>query len=798
MRAQVLYLFLLLPTALLAQEFSISGTVKGSNSNPIVYANVVVLSKTDSTIVSGAISNETGNYKIEKLPANDYTINASFLGFETQSQSISLQQNKSLNFILNNENEVLGEVEITVKKPTLKRQADRLIFNIENTSLTEGSIWDIVRNTPGVLVMNDQVLVKNSPSVIYLINDRRVHLSGTDLQQLLSGSAADAVKSVEVITNPPAKYDAEGDAIINIKMSKNLATGYNGNLYTNFTQGIFPRYSAGTSHFFKSKKTNLFLGYGFNWIKVNRINEEEIRFIENNVIIGNWDTDIDRNTRSKNHNINLNFDYLINDKNTFSISGNANILPYWKRSTNSITKAVDSTFSSFNNTDDDKFNIALNSDYIYESEKGSRLSFNIHHTNYDYNRFQEVNTEYRDQNNDFIRSNSFNTASNQEIKIYSGQTDLELPIKEDGLFELGFKTSYIDSKSDINQLLTNSSTEILDLANSGIFNYEEKNIAGYISLSKKWEKWDLSLGLRTEFTDGTGDLESLSSETNNFDYLKWFPNFYLTRIFNENHSLGVSYNKRIERPTYSDLNPFQFYLNDNAFATGNPNLLPSITELTTLSYTLKQTFTFEVYYRTITNPFAELSFQDNTNNQIKYVASNLSEETDYGFDFSTYTQLTKGWTTYAVTSVFHDEAKFVDIENNNSIETNETWSFYGNWTNYFSFLKDQSLSADLSILYISSIIYGNGEASSRSQVDFGLKKTFNKGKGTLSLRASDIFLTSDFSVKNKYNDQDNQYYAKFDNQWIRLGLRYKFGNTKLQTNESIKELEERDRLNASR
>ena len=757
-----------------------------------------MLSKIDSTIISGATSNESGVYKIENLTANDYIINASFLGYKTQSQSISLQQNKTLDFMLDGENEVLEEVEITVTRPTLNRQVDRLIFNVENTSLTEGSIWDIVRNTPGVLVMNDQVFVKNSPSVIYLINDRRVHLSGTDLQQLLSGSAADAVKSVEVITIPPAKYDAEGDVVINILMSKNLISGYNGSLYSNYTQGIYPRYSGGTSNFFKSKKTNLFLGYGFNWLKVSRINNEEIKFIENNAIVGNWDTDIDRNTLSKNHNAKINFDYFIDDKNTFSISGNANILPYWKRSTNSFTQAIDSTFNSLNNTNDDKFNIAVNADYVYESKNDNKLSFNFHHTYYDYDRFQEVNTEYKDQNNDFLRSNSFNTSSNQEIKIYSGQSDLEMPFKENGLLELGFKASSIDSNSEINQLLTSSNTEIIDLANSGIFNYEENNIAGYISFSKEWEKWNLSLGLRTEFTEGTGDLEGLSSETNKFDYLKWFPNGNITRKFNENNTLVISYNKRIERPGYSDLNPFQFFLNDNAFVAGNPNLLPSITEFLTLSYTLNTAFTFEVYYRKATNPFSELSFQNNESKQIKYIASNLNQNIDFGFDFSTYTPISSNWTTYAVTSIFKDEAEFFDIENNNSLETNEQWSFYANWINYFSFLEDKSLSADLSILFISPIIDGSKEVSTRAQLDFGIKKSFNKGKWILSMRASDLLQTSDFNVSNNYNNQDNQNYAKFDNQWLRLGLRYKFGNTKLQTNESIKELEERDRLNTNR
>ena len=798
MKTRGLYLFFLLPITLFAQEFSISGTVKDSNYNPIVYANVVVLSKIDSTIISGAISNETGNYKIENLLANDYIIKASFLGFKTQSQSFSLLQNKSLNFILNDENEVLEEVEIIAKKPTLKRQVDRLIFNIENTSLTEGNIWDVLRSTPGVLILNDEVLVRNSASIIYLINNKRVYLSGEELQQLLSGSAAEAVKSVEVITNPPAKYDAEGDAVINIIISKNLVTGYNGSFYTNYTQGIYPRYSGGTSNFFKSKKINFFAGYNFNDSKVNRTNKEEINFIENNVIIGNWDTEINRKTKYRSHNLNLNFDYLINDNNTFSISGNGNITPYWKRTTNSITQAIDSTFNSLNKTEDDKLNLALNADYIYESDKGSKLSFNAHHTNYNYERSQAVNTDYINQNNAFIRNNSFIANSNQEVKIYSGQTDVKIPLKVNGAFEFGFKVSNIDSKSDIDQILTNSNTEILDLTNSGIFNYKEDNIAGYISLNKEWKKWDLSLGLRTEYTEGQGDLESVLAETNNFDYVKWFPTFNLTRKFNENNSLGISYRKRIERPTYSSLNPFQFYLNDNAFVTGNPNLLPSITELGTLTYTLNNTFTFEFYYRTSENPFSELSFQDNNSKQIKYVASNLKQNIDYGFDFSAYTPISSGWTTYALTSIFKDEAEFFDIENNNSLETNEQWSFYANWINYFSFLKNRSLSADISFLYISPIIDGSAEVTTRAQLDFGIKKSFNKGKWILSMRASDLLQTSDFTVSNNYNNQNNQNYAKFDNQWVRIGLRYKFGNTKLQTNESIKELEERDRLKNNR
>ena len=773
MKFRVIYLFLLYPFILLGQNFTVSGIVLDEINQPISHANVVLHEVIQNEIANqkGVSSDDNGAFKLENLTPGDYSIHISFLGYKTYQETFKLSKDKNFKITLLVEEELLNEVELIVTKPTLKRESDRLIFNVENTSLTEGSIWDILKGTPGVLIMNDQILVKNSSNIIYLINDKRVYLSGYELQQLLSGTTAEAVQSVEVITNPSAKFDAEGDAVVNIKMSKNLITGYNGSLYNNYTQGIYPRNTVGTSHFFKTKKTSFFAGYNYNVSKLNRKNIEEINFLENNTAVGSWDTDIDRNTSIKYHNANLNFDYFINDKNTFSLSGNASINPYWKRETKAITRAVDSTFSSHNNTDDDKLNLAINADYVYESVKGSKLSFNIHHTNYDYSRFQDVITNYRDINNSFLRSNAFETSSDQLIKIYTAQTDLSIPLKNNGVFEAGFKVANINSESDINQLFTNNNTEIIDLENSGIFNYEEDNIAGYINISKEWEKWDLSLGLRSEYTNGIGKLLSVENETNDFDYLKWFPSLSLEHRFNEKHALGIGYNRRIERPTYSSLNPFKYYFNDNSFVEGNPNLLPTITQIGTLTYTINNTFTFEAYYRTIDDLMTELSIQDNENNEIKYLTVNIKENIDFGLDFSTYTSLTDGWSVFAVTSLFNNETDYLD--ENNILRSQNRWSFYANCLNYFSFLEDNSLSADLSLLYISPIIDGPATVSERAQIDFGIKKSFSKGKWILSLRASDILLTSDFTVNNQYGNQDNQYYARFDNRWIRLGLRFK-------------------------
>jgi len=785
--------FCALGSTAIAQELSLSGRVIDQANTPVSYSNLVLLKAQDSTVVTGTSSNEAGFFKFENLSADRYILKTSFIGFETNSLLVVLSKDTSLSpIVLNETAEALAEVTLVAKRPTLKKEQDRLVFNIENTTLTEGSIWDVLKGTPGVLMLNDEITVKNSGNIIYLINGKRVYLSGQELQQLLSGTNASAVQEVEVITNPPAKYDASGGAVINIKMSKNLIAGYNGSLYGNYTQGVYPRYNLGTSHFFKTDKLNVFLGYTYDYSKVNRINKEDVRFIENGNEVGQWLGNTDRNTQSKSHTANVNVDYNFNDLNTLSFSANGSLTPYWKRHTLSDTQAVDSSFVSRNITDDDSHTLAFNLGFQNTSKKGHTFSTNLHYTTYNYIRFQDVITDYYDASDAFMRSNMFISDSQQEVAIMAAQADYKLAFEDSSTLELGAKVSNIDSDSDFEQVLTNNNVQQVDVENTGLFTYTEANYAGYLSYAKDWESWSLSLGLRAEYTDATGEL--VASSVNDFDYFKLFPTFNLSHAFNANHNLGISYNKRIERPAYSNLNPFQFYLNDNTYVVGNPNLQPEITQLATLSYTLKGTYTFEVYYRHVDNPMSELIFQDNAANKIRYEASNLKQNVDYGFDFLMYKPFTKFWAVYVVNSIFKDNAQFFAVESGNAIQENSRWSMYSSATNYFTLSEKASLNAELSLLYISPVVYGSAEASSRAQVDFSMKKSFASGKWIASLAFNDIFQTTDFWVNNNYLNQRNKYYTRFDNQWVRFGLRYNFGNTRLKTNESSTKQSEQERI----
>ena len=786
----VYFFFLLLFNFLSSQEYSLSGIIIDSDSQPISYANILLLKAVDSTVYKGTSSNEQGKFLFENIDSDSYLLHISFVGYKDYQKVLDVNKNQELEtIVLEETTETLNEVEIIAKKPTLKKESDRLLFNVESTALTEGSIWDVLKGTPGILMINDEITVKNSGNIIYLINGKRVYLNDQELQQLLSGTNANAVQSVEVITNPPAKYDASGGAVINITMSKNLVAGYNGNIYGNYTQGVYPRYNIGTGHFFKGEKLNVYLGYSYDYKKENRFNKEDILFTENFTTIGMWNIDSDRNTKSRTHNVSANVDYNIDQSNTLSFSANSTITPYWKRKIASFTEAVDSTFQTVNSTSDDSQNIAVNLGYHNVNKKGNTFSTSFNYTLNNYERAQDVSSDYYDVNDIFYRNNSFVANSLQDVDIFTGQVDYSMNFEDQSTFDFGGKFSLITSDNDFLQYLTNNTTQF-DIDNSGIFNYSEAIYAGYLSYAKSWEKWDLSLGLRCEYTEGTGDLVNV--QVNDFNYFKLFPTFNLTRNFNEKHSLGVSYSKRISRPAYSELNPFQFYLNDNTYLEGNPKLLPTITQTGTLSYTLNQIFTFEVYYRYEENTISELTFLDNDNNTVRYQAANLKQAVDYGFDFLAYTSLTDFWSIYIVNSIFHDEAQFFAEESGNVIQENSRWSLYNNAINYFSL--GNNFDADVSFLYISPMIQGSADVSSRMQVDVNVKKSFNDGKWVLSLALNDIFDTTDFTIKNNYLNQRNRSHATFDNQWVRLGLRYNFGNTKLQTNQGTSTQAEQDRI----
>ncbi len=780
-----------------SQNFSVSGKLVDLGKQPVAYANILLLSSQDSTAIKGTSSLDDGTFIMENVSKETYFLKISFVGFKDVLVPVEVK-NTDVNIqdvTLEESAEALNEVSLIANKPTLKKEVDRLVFSVANTALSEGNMKDVLKSTPSVLILDNSLTVRNAKPTVY-INDRKVHLSDAELLQLLEGTPANSIKSVEVITNPSAKYDAESGVVLNIVMSKSLATGYNGTVFANYTQGTYARYNAGISNFYKTDKINVFASYSYTDSKIARASDERVNFRDNSGIYERWFSKFDRTTWSQTHTVNTNFDYFINDKNTISFSANLLYLPEFEYITKGQTDVFDPSYNklyNFNNqndSDDDKYNFGFDLDYDLEFDNGSSLSLNTHLTTYDYHRDQSVQSTYRDVNNIFDFRNVFSTTSDQNTLINTVQADYNLPINDSSSFAAGAKASFINTDSKLNQYNLEGASSIFDASHSNAFEYNESVLAAYATFDTSLEKWSLSLGLRVEQTDTEGK----SVVTNNNvtqDYFNWFPTANVSFQASEKISLYTNYNRSISRPDFQSLNPFRFYLNDNTIVTGNPNLQPAINDHFVFGISLNDSFFVEAYYSNIEDNAIELPLQDNVNNLLIYTPTNLTKTVEYGFDFVAVFDVTERWNVYAVTSFFNlkDEATI-----NGTLLKQDTWSNYSVLSNSLSFLEDNSLSANFSLVFISESQQGFQMIDARLISDLAIKKTILDKRGAVTLSFADLFNTQDYTVSNRYLNQDNSRFLNQDNRYVKIGFSFKFGNSGLETNQRSNEVQERDRL----
>ncbi|WP_179021427.1 outer membrane beta-barrel family protein [Winogradskyella forsetii] len=780
-----------------AQDFSVSGQVFDANNEPIALANVVLLAEDGSAFIKGTSTEEAGYFEVNNLASATYFIKITYVGFEEFNQKIILRGHLDLkNIQLNEIPESLDEVTVIAKKPTITRKPDRLIFNVENTALTEGSTLSVLKSTPGIIVSEGGITIKSSPATVF-INNRRVQLTSEEVITLLESAPANSIKSVEVITNPPASYDADSGNVINIIMSKNLVTGYRGSVFTNYTQGVFPRYNAGTSHYFKNNKVNLNVNYSYTNNKINRDQDDTVNYLDNsNAIDEIYESNVNRNTWSETHNLNLNFDYYLDDKNTLSLTSTGLYLPYFKyqiRNNTNITDenlAFQSRFTADNLSRDNKFNIGTDVIFRHDFENSANLSFNGHYTIYNYDRNQNVITNNFDMNNMFVNRSEFNTVSNQKTNIITGKIDYNLPISNTSNFDAGVKYSNINTDSNITRLDIIGGSEVVNTANTDAFKYDEKVFAAYSNYSKSWDKWDLSLGLRVEQSNIEGESVILN-DTNTQDYFGWFPNASLSYRIIEDASIKANYKRSIARPSYTDLNPFTFFLNENTVVLGNPNLVPTYIDHYVLGTNFLEHFTVEAYYKNFDGDIVELPRQNNQTNIIAFTPTNLDKKVEYGFDFIFDYYPTNTWNLYFVTSFYNisEEANFGE-----GFVEQEQWSNYSILMNSMSFLKDQSLNVNLTFTWVGKNLQQFQTVGDRLISELSVSKSIFKKKGIISLAVEDIFNLQDYDTSTRYLNQSSSSFIDDDNRYIKLGFRYNFGNTKLSTNERATSAEERERL----
>ena len=800
MKHQLLISFFLAPFVSFAQSGNIIGKVVDDQQHAVPYANVLLLKAADSTFVKGAVSEENGEILFAEISSGTYLIKASFVGFkEGYSNPFELKdQIRIPDLILQENSEALDAVTVNYRKPTIDRKVDRMVFNVENTAISSGTTFDILQRTPGVIVNQGQLLVKNRPAQVY-INDRKVYLTNEELQQLLEGFAGVNVKSVEVITTPPARYDAEGGAILNIVTSKNLSIGYKGSINASNTVAIKPKYNAGTSQYYKTDWLNAFASYNFNSRFDVKTDEGFVQFYNpNGSEKATWEDLFQRETRTISHSLNTILDFTLSETEMLSFTANILHTPKANSDISGRTETynpqgqLDSLYTTQSRLENQRDNLLFNLNYEKQlGENGATLSANANYIDYTDNQMQSVATRYVSAQGNLLNANAFNTIPTQKSQIYTGQLDYSGNLGK-WSFEAGAKYSGINSESRQEFFNTAGNVSDADAILNDNFDYTEGIYASYFSFAKDWEKWSFKTGLRGEYTDANGNSRTLGV-VNTQEYLELFPTAYLMYAAADNHSFALDYSRRIDRPRFQSLNPYRYFLNENNFQEGNPNIQPAIANKVKLSYSFKNKLSFELYWDRIDNAMSRLPFQDNENLTLRSVNTNLNYEQQYSLDVI-YSEFVNNWMWMSVyASFFNLENEFVALEDNNSLVQKEINVLYIETLNYL--IINPTLNVTISNNFTSNFLVGSYEYDRpQYRLNVDIQKRFLDGRLIVNLSSEDIFNTNNIPLTSHYLNQNNTFFAMPESQKIRVGVRYNFGNFKLSDNNRNTSVEEETRL----
>ena len=800
MKNYAFLLFFFSVSTLFSQNSIITGLLKDESNSPLSFVNVLLFEKDAAEPFKGATTDENGRFRIENIKDGSYKIKFSFVGFLATEKDIELVSTKNIGeLILKTAVESLNAAVISLKRPTIQRTSEKLVFNVENSSLSVGNTFDLLKKTPGVVIIGEKIDVRFKSPTIYF-NGKRVYLSSSEAVSLLRSIDASFIKSVEVITNPSAQFDAEAGVALNIITSKAVSIGYKGSVNGTYEQGVFSKYNVGTSHFYKNKWLNFYGSYGFSPRKDYKEDKNRIQFFEpNGDANSTWNTHFEKVTRSNAHQANVILDVNITPSQTLGVSANISASPNKTYNNSGLTEMysaqqqLDSTFTTGSALGYDTSNLSFGLEYKIElDEDGSTITAASNYIDYNNEQTQTVMTNYFSPSNVLLRESSFNTDAIQSSKIYTGQADLNTPLFS-GDLKAGIKYSNIDTNSKLDFFDVENNETLLNSKLSDDFNYKENIYAQYVSYQIGSENWDLTAGLRGEYTVINATSICLG-ELDTQRYFKLFPTANIQYQLNENNGLGLSYKRAIKRPRYQSLNPFKYFITEYNYNAGNPNLVPSIENKITLSYDYKGKLFFDAYYQYFRNSLSILTFQDNQNNVLRNVDTNLISDFQYSFDLIFVDSIMPWWFLQLVTSTFYLENEFYSIESIEETYSNDTFGFYASLYSNFDLNKEGSFTADLNVLYISNMITGGYDYKNQFSTSVSVRKSFWDKRASITVGVDDMFNTTTIPVTTNYYNQDNSYFARAETRLFRLGFRYNFGNARLRDNSRNSRSAESDRL----
>ncbi|WP_422361902.1 TonB-dependent receptor domain-containing protein [Reichenbachiella sp.] len=773
-------------TTLIAQV-SLSGVVKDANAG-VSFANVLLLNPQDSSLVKGAVSDAEGAFKLD-ANSGAYLFRISSIGYKDHFSTIQVKdENHDLGIILLTEDaEQLEEVVVVADKPIFEQRIDRTVINVQSSiTASAGSALDILEKSPGVTVdrSNYSLALAGKSGVRVMINGKISRMPLSAAVQMLEGMNADNVESVELITTPPAKYEAEGDAgLINIVLKQTSDVGTNGSfsLFTGYGGGEKVGGSLNFNH--RKKGWNIFGNYSYRLDHTDQLNGNDKIILTDAGDENRTSTVSHRDPITYSHNAQLGFDYQLT-KNTLVGAGVTFFDRDWNMdAVNSVDFMVNENpsylLTMLNHEVNKSTYFVYNANAEHKLGERHTLSAEVDYITFDSSNPTDYQQNFQDLDGSNGTSNLPDIRSSKEtpLRTLVPRVDYTFQINENTKLEAGVKGAFNSLDNSVQVIYVENGATTIDPDLTREVDMTEDILAAYSSISfKATEKLGINLGLRYEHT--TTDLDSRTEQNVvNREYGQWFPSVFINKTINDNHSWVLSYSRRVTRPTFNEIAPFVIFMDPTTFWTGNEALLPAITNNFKAEYRWKSTLISAQYSR---DEDAIVGFQprlaDNGRTQL-VSAENMNYRDNYSGSITVPITVTDWWEMqYTVTGIY-------SISETDQLDTPVRVSAFNarfNGSNTFTLPKNFTF--EVSAFMGTPSYFGISKFQSYAIVNFGLEKKLKDDQGSFKLSLTDAFSGRDFKGETLVPEENLNLRRRFrfENQVFNLTYTRSFGNNKLK------------------
>lgn len=800
-----LWLLLFIPFNWLSASSLLTGSVIDDQGDPLPFANLLLLQPEDSTLVKGVVASETGAFRLEVQSSGSYLLAASMLGYKMSYVSVEVRSETDVlelgTIILAEDIEELAEVEVKARKPLFEQEIDRLVVNVENSVVASGgSALEVLEKSPGVVVNRNSntLMMSGKGGVVLMIDGKENRMPVEAAIQMLASMPADNVERIELITTPPAQYDAEGDAgYINVILKRNSNYGTNGSFSLTGGYGAREKYGGNIQLNHRSGKLNLYGNYAYNR-NLTRQTADNYRQV---VFQGTSTENLafsDRDAEVPSHNARLGADYQLSDRTVLGalVSGYANDFELNAQNDIRILRngATDNSWDVHNSENNKWKHLMANLNLQHSLGSGQMLAFDVDYLYY----YNENPEQYFNRNADALGNLLFEEQIRinrlTPIHMWVSRVNYVAKLGQKINFETGLKGTFADFENDVLLERKTHQDWTADPKFTQLYNLVENVGAAYASMQYQVnDQLDAKLGLRYEYTySNLGSVEEEDIIDRRYGSL--FPTAYLSYRLNENNAVQLSYNRRINRPKFNELAPYVIFLDPNTFISGNVALQPSFTDAVKADYRLKNLlFSFGFSHENNAMATWQPRVNPETNEQVSQ-PQNLDYLNTFSATISFPLYVSRWW----------------EMQNNAFVMWQESKAFFGEETALFrqksvrlntsqSFLLPGQFTLEVAAFYNSPVLFGYMERRSFGEVTLGLQKAFEDGS-RLRLSLSDLFRTNTLRFETQVPEQNLNTWMKFDMETRVLRLTYtrSFGNNKvkaLRDNRSTGSEEERRRVN---